>query len=75
MMKLEKQRMIAVDVSIIFTELILHQKRNNGFVLYQAKLFLEKDEKDREMDASVFLNKIRYFYEKCESYLYVYRDA
>ena len=27
------------------------------------------------MNARVFLNEIRYIYEKCESYLDIYRDA
>ena len=32
-------------------------------------------EKDGEMDARVSLNEIRYFYQKCRSYLDVYCDA
>ena len=36
---------------------------------------LEKLEKDGDVDARFFLNETRYFYEKCESYLDVYRDS
>ena len=42
--------MISVDVAIIFTELKLniHERKNNNFVSFQAKLLLEKPEKDIE---------------------------
>ena len=77
MLKLERQKTSAVDVAIIFTELKLnlHEKRVSNFVPYQAKHILEKREKDGELDARFFLNKTRCFYEKCESYLDVYRDS
>ena len=76
-LKLERQKTSAVDVAIIFKELKLnlHEKRVSNFVLYQAKRILEKLEKDGDVDARFFLNETRCFYEKCESYLDVYRDS
>ena len=64
-------------MTIILTELKLnlHEKRVNNFVPHQAKRVLEKLEKDREVNAKFFLIQSICFYEKCESYLHVYRDA
>ena len=59
MLKLERQRTSAVDEAIVLTELKLN--------LYQKN--------DEEMDARMFLYEIKYIYEKCESYLDVYRAA
>ena len=66
-----------MDVAIILTELKLnlHEKRVNNFVPHQAKCILEKLEKDGEVNAKFFLNQTTCFYEKCESYLDVYRHA
>ena len=77
MLKLERQKTSAVNVSIILTELKLniHKKRVNNFVPHQAKCTLEKLEKDGEVNAKFFLNLTTCFYEKCESYLDVYRHA
>ena len=77
MLKLQRQRTSAVDEAIILTELKLnfHEKKDGNVVPYQAKRLMEKLEKDGGMDARVFPNEIRYFCEKCESYLDVYRDA
>ena len=58
-LKLESQRTTAVDVAIILTEL---------------KLNLH-EKKNGEMKARVFLNEIKYFHEKGESHMDVYRDA
>ena len=77
MLKLERQKTSAVNVAIILTELKLnpHEKRVTNFVPHQAKLLLEKLEKGGEVNARLFLNQTTCFYEKCESYLDVYRDA
>ena len=77
MLKLERQKTSAVDVTIILTELQLnlHQNRVSSFVPHQAKRTWEKLEKDGEVDSRFFLNETRCFYEKCESYLDVYRDS
>ena len=77
MLKLEGQKTSAVDVVIIPTklQLNLHQNRVSSFVPDQAKSIWEKLEKDGEVDARFFLNETRCFYEKCESYLDVYRDS
>ena len=66
-----------MDVAIILTELKLnlHEKRVNNFVPHQAKCILEKLQKDGEVNANFFLNQTICFYEKCESYLDVYRHA
>ena len=66
-----------MDVVIILTELKLnlHDRKDNNFVPYQAKLLLEKLEKDVEMNGRMFFNEIRYIYQKFESYVDVYRDA
>ena len=76
-LKLERQKTSAVDVAIILTELKLnlHEKRVNNFVPHQAKCILEKLQKDGEVNANFFLNQTICFYEKCESYLDVYRHA
>ena len=77
MLKLERQKTSAVDVGIVPTELKLnlHEKTVSNFVPYQAKRILEKLEKDGEMEVRFFLDETRCFYEKCESYLDVYRDS
>ena len=77
MLKLERQKTSAVDVVIILTELQLklHQNRVNNFASHQAKRVWEKLEKDGEVNARFFLNETGCFYEKCESYLDVYRDS
>ena len=76
-LKLERQKTSAVNVTIILTELKLnlHEKRVNNFVPHQAKCILEKLQKDGEVNANFFLNQTICFYEKCESYLDVYRHA
>ena len=76
MLKLERQKTSAVNVSIILTQLKsnLHEKRVSDFIFYQAKRILEKLKKDGEVDAKFFLNETRCFYEKCESYVDVYHD-
>ena len=76
MLKLERQKTSAVNVAIILTELQLnlHQNRVSNFVPHQSKRIWKKLEKG-EVDARFFLNETRYFYEKCESYLDVYRDS
>ena len=77
MLKLERQKTSAVDVAIILTELKLnlHEKRVNNFVLHQAKCTLKKLEKDGDVNAKFFFKQTTCFYEKCESYLDVYRHA
>ena len=64
-------------MAIMLTKWILnsHEKKDNNFFPYRAKRLLEKLDKDGEMDARAFLSEIRYFYQKCESYLDVYHDA
>ena len=58
-------------MAIILTELKLNlqEKKDCNFVPYQAEGLLENLQKDGKMDARVFLNKIRYFYQKCELHL------
>ena len=59
MLKLDRQKMSAVDVAIILKELKLnlHEKRVNYFVPHQAKHILEKLEKGGEENARFFLNQ------------------
>ena len=66
-----------MDVGIIPPELKLnlHEKRVGNFVPHQGKRILEKVEKGGEVDVRFFFNETRCFYEKCESYLDVYRDS
>ena len=66
-----------MDAAIILTDLKLnlHKNIDSNFVLYQGKRLLKELEKNGEMDAREFVNDIRYFYKKYESYLNVYRDA
>ena len=77
MLKLERQKTSAVDVAIILTELRLnlHQNRVSNFVPHQAKRIWEKFEEDGEVDARIFFNETRCFYEKYKSYLNFYRDS
>ena len=57
------------------TMLKLDEKRVNNFVPHQAKCILEKLEKDGDVNAKFFFKQTTCFYEKCESYLDVYRHA